>query len=382
MRALAADLQSASDLVELASQDKSVAILASKEASNKADLAASKADLAASKAEIARLSDKLAKIKPTVETDVIAPINFHHQQVQPDDLLDIDEGTPVKGTPVEDDDGTIGEGRRGAFLSTTGSFTLSSGNRAGNSERVLLGQEATAMSGTNTTCTAKLCPIDGYKGFSEKFALQLAVWIGQKKELGTNQLKIRSTLDHLVNGDNLISGENDAQPFQLNFDTNVGNKFKVTGCNKRTGEECSGTGTTCAVSVTIDFQTCPASHHDRDSCSKCTHGHALLATELQLLTDIPACETWFVKADAALRCMITSQRTFWLTDRINLCKNHDQEKSPPTPPSCTDTPHPGRRRAVTCAEQKSWGKCDVKANPWMAGNCCHSCFNCDPKCGK
>lgn len=49
-------------------------------------------------------------------------------------------------------------------------------------------------------------------------------------------------------------------------------------------------------------------------------------------------------------------------------------------PSCDDIPPAGND--YTCAEQKSWGKCDTKANPWMAGYCCKSCFNCDPSCGK
>lgn len=55
--------------------------------------------------------------------------------------------------------------------------------------------------------------------------------------------------------------------------------------------------------------------------------------------------------------------------------------APPTPPTpgCTDT----SPDANTCAQQKSWGKCDVKANPWMAGYCCESCFNCavESPCG-
>jgi len=63
------------------------------------------------------------------------------------------------------------------------------------------------------------------------------------------------------------------------------------------------------------------------------------------------------------------------------CKGCAPPPTPPPPtPGCTDTPpDPG---TYTCAQEKSWGKCDVKANPWMAGYCCRSCFNCDPKCGK
>ena len=54
--------------------------------------------------------------------------------------------------------------------------------------------------------------------------------------------------------------------------------------------------------------------------------------------------------------------------------------TPPTPAGCTDVPPaPG---TYSCEQQKTWGKCDIKVNPWMAGYCCKSCFNCDPKCGK
>jgi len=52
---------------------------------------------------------------------------------------------------------------------------------------------------------------------------------------------------------------------------------------------------------------------------------------------------------------------------------------PPTPGCSDDPPAPG---TYSCAKQKEWGKCDTKANPWMAGFCCKSCFGCDPKCGK
>ena len=55
--------------------------------------------------------------------------------------------------------------------------------------------------------------------------------------------------------------------------------------------------------------------------------------------------------------------------------------SPPAPPSpsCTDTPPSGN--SYTCAQQKAWGKCDTKANPWMAGYCCKTCFDCAAGCG-
>jgi len=45
--------------------------------------------------------------------------------------------------------------------------------------------------------------------------------------------------------------------------------------------------------------------------------------------------------------------------------------------TCTDTPPSGQ---YTCAQQKSWGKCDTKANPWMQGYCCKSCTNCSAAC--
>jgi hypothetical protein len=61
----------------------------------------------------------------------------------------------------------------------------------------------------------------------------------------------------------------------------------------------------------------------------------------------------------------------------------DPLPTPPAPaptPGCADVaPAPG---TYTCAQQKSWGKCDVQANPWMAGFCCKTCFHCQPGCGK
>ena len=54
---------------------------------------------------------------------------------------------------------------------------------------------------------------------------------------------------------------------------------------------------------------------------------------------------------------------------------------PPAPtPGCADvSPPPG---TYTCAQQKGWGKCDVTANPWIAGYCCKTCFDCAAGCGK
>ena len=50
------------------------------------------------------------------------------------------------------------------------------------------------------------------------------------------------------------------------------------------------------------------------------------------------------------------------------------------PPGCSDVPPaPG---TYSCAQQKSWGKCDAKANPWMAGFCCKTCFGCAAGCGR
>jgi len=356
------------------------------------------------------------------------------------------------------------QGRRGGALKTSSSFAMASGNRAGNSEddeedKLGSGQdnEATTVDGERTTCTAKSCPIDGYLDRGTSMANQIAGWIGQKKDAGNNQKnadKLIKTLDHLVKGNNLISQNNNAQPFQLKFAANDGNKFTVTGCNKPTGEACGGTseglvkaahgtcleapqrstnggkvhmwacdpnnqnqqwtytastkqlkathgicldapqrstnggkvhmwacdpnnqnqqwtytastkqleathgicldapqrstnggkvhmwacdsnnqnqkwnvmmpgaGSTCHLTVTIDFQACPGTHYaPASTCSKCTHGNALLALQVQLDTDVPACKTWFVKADAAIRSITTSLRTFWLVDRINLCKN-------------------------------------------------------------
>jgi len=60
------------------------------------------------------------------------------------------------------------------------------------------------------------------------------------------------------------------------------------------------------------------------------------------------------------------------------CGKGPAPPAPPPAPSCTDTPPDG---ASTCAQQKEWGKCDAKKWPWMAGYCCKTCFNCDAKCG-
>lgn len=51
----------------------------------------------------------------------------------------------------------------------------------------------------------------------------------------------------------------------------------------------------------------------------------------------------------------------------------------PAPTPCKDVAPDGQ---YTCAQQASWGKCDTKANPWMAGFCCKTCFNCAVQCGK
>jgi hypothetical protein len=54
----------------------------------------------------------------------------------------------------------------------------------------------------------------------------------------------------------------------------------------------------------------------------------------------------------------------------------------PPPPACTDVPPPHTGpKTYSCAEQRQWGKCDVKKFPWMAGYCCHTCFNCTAGCG-
>eukprot|EP00040_Diaphanoeca_grandis_P023279 m.126331 g.126331 ORF g.126331 m.126331 type:complete len:652 (+) comp29197_c0_seq1:134-2089(+) len=42
-------------------------------------------------------------------------------------------------------------------------------------------------------------------------------------------------------------------------------------------------------------------------------------------------------------------------------------------PTCTDTPP---STTYTCAQQASWGKCNVTAFPFMAGFCCKTCSNC------
>ena len=47
--------------------------------------------------------------------------------------------------------------------------------------------------------------------------------------------------------------------------------------------------------------------------------------------------------------------------------------------SCRDVPPDPK--TYSCAQQKSWGKCDARLYPWMVGHCCLSCFGCKPGCG-
>ena len=53
----------------------------------------------------------------------------------------------------------------------------------------------------------------------------------------------------------------------------------------------------------------------------------------------------------------------------------------PPPPPCTDEPPPHPGKKYGCAQQRQWGKCDVKQFPWMKGYCCLTCFNCTAGCG-
>jgi len=53
--------------------------------------------------------------------------------------------------------------------------------------------------------------------------------------------------------------------------------------------------------------------------------------------------------------------------------------APAAAATCSDVPPDNR---YSCAQQASWGKCDVRAHPWMAGHCCQTCFQCNPQCGR
>lgn len=48
-----------------------------------------------------------------------------------------------------------------------------------------------------------------------------------------------------------------------------------------------------------------------------------------------------------------------------------------TAPKCVDVSPGG---GYTCAQQKSWGKCDAAKYPFMLGHCCKTCFNCSASC--
>ena len=88
------------------------------------------------------------------------------------------------------------------------------------------------------------------------------------------------------------------------------------------------------MTVTTDYQVCPTHSHGlpKSTCLKCTYGYSLLEMQVKLETDVPGhlctfdvlhpntmqcadCMTWFVKADAAVRSITTSQRTFVLNER-------------------------------------------------------------------
>jgi len=202
----------------------------------------------------------------------------------------------------------------------------------GQGEADVGGDVSEIVSAMGPACTALDCPVEGYKNAGPFFSNQLSLRIGQKMAGSENLDKVIETMENLVEADGMVSTLNGGLQFQMNFETNVGNTFRVTGCNSPTGTTCSE-GKNCAVEVTTGLQVCPSQHNSQVSeCSKCVHGNGLLAQSVQLLTDIPACRTWFVKADAAIRSMTTHMRTFWLTDRINLCTPTSAPTSAPTSP--------------------------------------------------
>lgn len=243
-------------------------------------------------------------------------------------------------------------------------------------------------------CNALYCSTDGYADLSTSITNQIAVQVGQKQGPEVNFQNVVKTLESLVEDGNIVSEHNGAEQFQLNFQANVNNKFKITGCNNATGTDCipadtptdpgcytrqpngcpdgkmdpttvwtrdtwgeanatppSGssqiacegrksahdgwcgnsdsqwafvpeTSDPCEMEVTTHFQVCPVHHLSPTSeCYKCTHGQALVAQEVELLTDQPDCKTWFIKADAVVRSLTSHLRTFWLVDRVNLCKD-------------------------------------------------------------
>lgn len=178
------------------------------------------------------------------------------------------------------------------------------------------------------SCTAQGGCGSAYYDGGEAFAIQLSQWVGQKTHSSANSKKMQKILDLLVDGDSasasrgyLVSGhnQNEMDPWQMNFENSAGNAFNVTGC------DASGTCTTvCKLSCTINFQACPMWETSEFGymCEHCTDGFALLSQNIALLTNMDACDAWFVKADIALRMLIENLRAYWVTDRIKLCASN------------------------------------------------------------
>jgi hypothetical protein len=57
------------------------------------------------------------------------------------------------------------------------------------------------------------------------------------------------------------------------------------------------------------------------------------------------------------------------------------QPAPPPNPNCTDVPPAASGANYTCAQQKSWGKCNATSDPWMIGYCCKTCWGCAAGCG-
>ena len=91
-------------------------------------------------------------------------------------------------------------------------------------------------------CNALYCSTDGYADLSTSITNQIAVQVGQKQGPEVNFQNVVKTLESLVEDGNIVSEHNGAEQFQLNFQANVNNKFKITGCNNATGTDCIPAG--------------------------------------------------------------------------------------------------------------------------------------------
>eukprot|EP01046_Picozoa_sp_COSAG06_P048732 COSAG06_NODE_7347_length_2536_cov_382.057037_1_plen_358_part_10 len=87
--------------------------------------------------------------------------------------------------------------------------------------------------------------------------------------------------------------------------------------------------------------------------------------------------TAFSQLDQTCATELPNGPLFRLLDRCTRTLRMAASPSPPAPSPPTGGGGSCRERTPggewTCAQQQSWGKCDIEANPWMRGYCCETC---------